>query len=110
MAAAKKIKSSTAGIKTNVLPESPTLRREFGPEEVSHLTVGGIPLNQIPGGHLIPYLNTDQGIAERESRPHATAQVTRSDRRAAHTATDIDQQIRERRDFRENEFEQWDAP
>lgn len=76
---AKKIQSSTAGIRTEVLPESPELRRDRAPAEPSGLTVGGVAIEELAGGHLIPYGNTDQGIEERMSRPHATAHVTRSE-------------------------------
>jgi hypothetical protein len=103
MAAAKRnrIASSTAGIATDALPESPAMRREYAATEPSGLTVGGVAIEDIPGGHLIPHGNTDQGIEERLARPHASAQVTRDT---------LDKKIEERRDFRANELEPWEAP
>ena len=76
---AKKIQSSTAGVATQALPESPELRRARPAAPPSGLTVGGVAVEEIAGGHLIPYGNTDQGIEERMARPHATAQLTRSE-------------------------------
>jgi hypothetical protein len=99
---AKKITSSTGGLKTDALPESPRMQRAVGPEpEPSGLTVGGIPVEHILGAHRIPYANTDQGIAERLAKPHA---LTTSG------ADELDKTIQHRRDFRENETDAWLAP
>jgi hypothetical protein len=76
--AKKKIVSSTGGLKTDAVPDSPVFREERRPDPVpSGNTVGGIPVETLAQGHLIPFANTDQGIAEREARPHASASVTR---------------------------------
>ncbi len=80
MATKKKIVSSTGGVPTDALPESPFFRREARPEQVDGLTVGGQPIPENMR-HLFPYANTDQGIAEREAereaKPRASASVTR---------------------------------
>jgi hypothetical protein len=107
---AKKIQSSTAGAKTSALPESPELRREREPFEPSGLTVGGIAVEDMPGGHLIPYQNTDQGIAERLDRPHAVAEVRSSERpRSVHAGGDFDKTLDARGEARLG-HEDFEAP
>lgn len=99
---AKKITSSLGGIKTDALPESPMLRKEREADrELSGLTVSGIAIEHIPGGHMIGRGNTDQGIAEREARPHAYTTAG---------PDEFDKSIQERRDFRNTQDEAWLAP
>lgn len=100
---AKKITSSLGGTPTNALPESPMLRKaREADRDPSGLTVGGIPIEDIPGGHMIGFGNTDQGIAEREAKPHAYTTAG---------ASEFDKSIQQRRDFRNDESnEQWHAP
>jgi len=107
----KTIRSSTGGLKTDALPESPELRRKREPAaSVSGLTVGGKPVEDIPGGHLIPRGNTDQGIEERLARPHAVSSMGRSERpRPVHAGGDFEKTL-EARVAAGLDLEAWDVP
>lgn len=108
--AAKKIRSSTGGLQTDALPESPELRRQREPAKPSGLTVGGIPIEDIPGGHMIGRANTDQGIEERLARPHAVSSMGRSERpKPVHEGGDFGKTL-EARVAAGLDAEAWDAP
>ncbi len=91
----------------------PIAGEEFGPEE-QMLTVNGQPIPE----HLriaIPYANTDQGIAEANATRNRTAtKVSVTPRnpnaRIKPQATEFEKQLAERRDFRLNSTEPWEAP
>ena len=77
MAEKKRVRSSTAGIRTAALPESPIFRSPAAERERSGLTVNGRPVEEMENGHLIGREFTDQGIAERQAKPTAfTATVS----------------------------------
>lgn len=102
--------SSLAGIVTDALPDSPELRREREPAQVSGLTVGGKPVEDVPFGDAIPYANTDQGIEERLARPHAVSSMGRSERpRPVHEGGDFGKTL-DARVAAGMDLEAWDAP
>lgn len=104
MASRRKSQSSVGGVKTDALPESPIFRRpaEAGRRAEAHPTrhMGGKPIPE-EVEHLIPYENTDEGIAERDAKPKARASVL---------SDPLDKARQERRDFRLNSTEPWEAP
>lgn len=74
-----KIQSSTGGLNTDALPESPFFRNKDRVEAdrpVRHIGGKVVPDELYA---MIPYENTDEGIAERLARPHAHASVTRDE-------------------------------
>lgn len=71
-------------------------------EPVRELHVGGVPLSELgEAAALIPYDNTDEGIAEKLQKPQAVASVVRDE---------LDGRILERRDARASDMEPWAVP
>lgn len=94
----KAVKVSLAGAHSDAVPESPGLRTaSFRPNPPRHINGQRLPDGS---AHLVPFENTDEGIAERRRRPHASARVT---------SDPLDKAIQERREFRTTELEPWEA-
>ncbi len=108
---AKKIQSSMAGAKSDALPDSPQLRKPREADRApSGYTVGGVPVEDMPMGHMIPFANTDQGIEERLARPHAVTSMGRSERpRPVHEGGSFEKTL-DARVAAGMDLESWDAP
>jgi hypothetical protein len=99
MSTAKKVTVSLAGAKSGAVPDSPGLRiAPFKPNPPRH-----VQGQRVPDGyaHLVPFENTDEGIAEKRKRKTARTSIV---------SDPLDKAIQQRRDFRTNELEPWESP
>jgi hypothetical protein len=78
------------------------------------LHIGGVPIADISEDLVarLSYDHTDEAIAERNAGKAESAVHVRSAAgdRAPVTAGDFDRSVEERRDFRQNQLEPWEAP
>jgi hypothetical protein len=101
MSTKKKISVSLAGASSDAIPESPELRRPArteAPEPPRHVNGQAIPA---AFAHVIGYESTDEGVAERLAKPHASASVGRGP---------LEKSFEHRRDFRMAEDDAEAAP